>query len=160
MNDLNPELLIDLAKLIRKYDERALSRFADALENPRTRQQIMRFLRALDRVAFDLRKAPMLGDSKSPNTEADIEKGILLGKLRSDLGRRNLNHLFDIAQRFDVGFEHKPTRSEIISKIMHHLSLLPSAEIKRRIPHSFVESSRDENEYRRWVKLIMGKHAR
>jgi hypothetical protein len=71
-----------------------------------------------------------------------------------------LEHLFDVAHRFDVVFEHKPTRPELISKLMHKLSLLPSTEIKRRIPPAFVEASRDENEYRRWVRLIMGKHAR
>jgi hypothetical protein len=160
MNDLNPELLIDLAKLMRKYDESALLRFAEVLEDPKRRNQILRFLKAFDRVSHEMRRMPLLTDSKNSNTDADIEKGILLSKLRSDLGRRSLEDLFEVAHRFGVIFEHKPTRIELISSIMHNLSLLPAAEIKRKIPSSFVEASRDENEYRRWVRLIMGKHAR
>lgn len=162
MREPSLELLFDLARLLRRYPPEAWNEAFLALRNPRVINRLIYFARKMSetsRDAHDLRRQPFR-ETSSREMEEDWEKGYLLSQLRSDLMRKPLGQIRDVAYSLRVGFDEDTKKSQLVSGIMQTLAGLGTGDLRKKLPRHLMETARNAGEYDRWVSLIMGKYAK
>src|SRR5689334_25042233 len=99
---MNPELLLDIAKLVRKYPPEVWDEFFHYLRSPDVRERILTFVDELNRLSSQSRV-----DFRRENDiteEVLFRRAVLLDQIREDLRKRRLSELREYAESLGASF--------------------------------------------------------
>jgi len=152
---MNPELLIDIARLIRKYPPEVWEDLTDLLHRPELRERVLYLAREMSKLSHQARAGL---ERNAARAEDDIvfRRALLLDQIRTDLETRRGSEVRDYARSLGMGFDKSTTKEVLISRILKMLAAKDVEEIERvRTPTLFSRPVRED--YERWGELIMGK---
>lgn len=164
MKEVSSEILIDLARLLKRYPPEAWEEVLHILEDRRTIEKLIFFARNMQHLAHQVKHvpdAPLFSIEESrPSFQEEFERAHVLSLLRSDLSKKPLAQLRDVARSLMIRSDFPGKKPAVIKRIMEELSTLPPKELQKKLPRHLMNSARSAEEYERWVTLIMGKYAK
>ncbi len=173
MNELNPKLLADLARLASKYRPKDWEQLAAWLEDEKQRKQLRLLileLAAASRPSRKRRSKPSKG-TKRPAAASQVREKLANMRIddptRADLledtwlklrERELLPTIADVrafAQAIDSKGIQASRRDQAVTELLEILIALPSDSFEHNMRQAVVEDRNLGEEYQRWVKLIL-----
>jgi hypothetical protein len=173
MNELNPKLLADLARLASKYRPKDWEQLAAWLEDEKQRKQLRLLileLAAASRPSRKRRSKPSKG-TKRPSAASQVREKLANMRIddptRADLledtwlklrERELLPTIADVrafAQAIDSKGIQASRRDQAVTELLEMLIGLPSDSFEHNMRQAVVEDRNLGEEYQRWVKLIL-----
>jgi len=152
---MNPELLFDIAKLLRKYPVDVWQDFLHDLHKPELRKKLIYFASVLSELSSESR-TNFRRNSARDDDEILFRKAVLLDQIRTDLTRRRVFEVKDYAESLGIDFDRSTGKAALINRILKTLSTKDLQEVERvRTPRLFSRPVKED--YERWGELIMGK---
>ena len=152
---MNPELLLDIAKLLRKYPAEVWEDLIRELNSPSFREKVLYALREMQSLSRQSRALPR----HMPEREADevaFRRAMLLSQVRAELSRRSIAEIREYADSLGVGADATAKKETLIRRIVKALGSRDLVEIERiKVPSLFRRPLAQD--YERWGELIMGK---
>jgi len=164
------ELLVDIAKLLKKHGPDAFQALASSLASPSSTQDLIEILRGTARIVENLttsnqqlaaRMAPRSILRELASIEpTDPQKHRLLTHLYQDLQNKSvlptLRELKNFAGDCGLPMPKADARQKALGPFIRSLSRLPTSELKKKIL-AIEAYSRNDNELERWSGIILGK---
>jgi hypothetical protein len=167
--EINKELLVDLAKLTKRYKPEEFKLLAEALSDPEFISKVVATLEGLATLS-DARRKAMRSRRKGAATsvtqvldslrEEEPEKHGLIQSFVNAVEEgailKRLEHLRSFAS--NAGMKLPPTisRKVLVSELVRHLANLPLSELKSQLSAPLPADRDFGAEYRSWVRLILG----
>ena len=152
---MNPELLLDVAKLLRKYPPDVWEDLLRDLNSPSFRDGLFYVLEGMRKLSYESRSGYRQTESLTTD-DMLFRRALLLNQTRVDLQRRRIAEIRDYAESLAVSFDRSTSRETLIRKILKVLEAKDIGEIeKTRIPTLFGRPVTQD--YERWGELIMGR---
>jgi hypothetical protein len=153
---INSEMLLDLARLAKRYSPEDWDRLIRALEKPELRRQILHFAQQMKDISKEARReSPSIRGAD----ETNVRKARLLREVRSDLRSRTIKELRDLAYRLGVQVNDRSRRADLIEILIGALAQKDVGEIRRSLT-SLLLDRETPDDYTRWGELIMGRTSR
>ncbi|HEY6252674.1 MAG TPA: hypothetical protein VI685_22175 [Candidatus Angelobacter sp.] len=154
---MNTELMLDLARLLKRYSPDDWESLLRLLRSANFRDQLIYFAGQMQTLSHESRRRERAEFDEA--TDVAFRHAVLLQRIKSDLRTRKLSEVRDVAYSLGVPLHGKVSRNEMISRIASALSRKDIAELERSAPSSLFSASASDD-YRRWGELIMGKTPR
>lgn len=156
---MNPELLLDIAKLIRKYPPDVWEELLQHLHKPDFREKVLYVAREMSRLSHQSRINVAQVSARSDDEEILFRRAVLLDQIRTDLRRRRVSEVRGYAESLRIPFDSSMGKEALIKRILKALAAKDVQEIERtRTPTLFGRPVTED--YERWGELIMGKKGR
>jgi hypothetical protein len=153
---INPNMLLDLARLTKRYSPEDWDSLIKALEKPELRRQILHFAQQMKDLSIEARRGLPQSDDSG---ETNLRKVRLLREIRSDLRSRKIGELRELAFRLGVQASDRSSRTNLIETVIAALARKDVREIRHSFPATMLE--RDvPDDYSRWGEVIMGRTPR
>src|SRR5882762_8931930 len=103
---MHPELLLDIAKLIKKYPPPVWDEFLHQLRDPRFMDEVLYAVKEMGRLSHESRVNSRRSD---PRNDDDIffRRALLLDQVRADLTRRRISEVRGYAESLGISFTGK-----------------------------------------------------
>ncbi len=152
---MNPELLLDIAKLLRKYSPGEWEEFLRALREPEFRDRLVYASKELTKLSYQARANSPRSNARSDD-EIAFRRAVLLDRIRTDLARRRISDIREYAQSLGTPSDASTSKQALIGRILRTLASRDIEQLERTgTPRLFGGGLTDD--YERWGRLIMGK---
>jgi len=175
VNQLNPQLVSDLARLATRYKPKDWDELAALLDDEARREQLRTLLLELGEVSRVRRKPAQRRRPKAPSRAAELRQS-LAGVRREDaphadlldgiwlkLRERELLPSIAAVRAFADAMGLKgmtaTRRDQAVTELMLRLIDLPGDALEHRMRQTVVEDRKLGEEYEQWVRLILGSSA-
>jgi len=166
-SEINRDLLLDLARLVRRYEPEDWKSLAAAFGDVDFRQAVISILNSLAQLARP-RKSPPGGVKRNRTPRLmetvkiqDPEKYRILSDLRARLTSSSLFSSMGELREFAsiCGLEIRPglNRTQVVPRLIEYLASLSRTEIEERLSSRGPQRRDFGAEYERWVEIILGK---
>jgi hypothetical protein len=167
MTDANPQLLVDLARLARRYPAEDWQKLLEALEDRGKRAQLSRLLRELAAASSARPSRSKTATSRTPRVRAALDRirredpvrADLLDEIWAKLRKRELLPTMSALRAFAdaAGLKHLESakREQAVTELLEGLVEMPSDDLEYRMRRTIVTDRKLGAEYERWVRLIL-----
>jgi hypothetical protein len=152
---MNPELLLDIAKLIRKYPPDVWEEFLHELNSRAFRDKLMYAVSELRKLSYESRSYSQHVEHTT-GSEAIYRRAILLNQVRSDLRKRRIVEIREYAESLGIAFDRRASKELLVRKILRALTAKDIDEIKKTRAATLFDRP-VKQDYERWGELIMGR---
>jgi len=173
LKQVNPDLLLDFARLVQKYssedwgnllatlkDDSSLATLiqaAEAMSKPRIRKHIASYAESKGPLT---RQPPVTALLQKVRVN-EPEKAEMLTKFRTlTVSRQLFESVADLrsfASSCGLKVSNGAEREKIINDLIRTLAALPSGEVKNRLSSLSTRKSNLSEDYERWVRIILGE---
>jgi len=166
MTPVNPDLLADLARLLKRYPPEEWNALMSWIQAPDRRRDLIAFLETMATAAKERRLAnrgrPSTTSVLAKLRESDPAKAEFLIGFRERLAAGNVLHslsdIRDFMHRLGIELEQIPKkREQAINRLTEELVDLPLDRIVEACAMIRSDVSQNDTEFSRWVDLILGR---
>ena len=154
---MNPELLLDIARLLRKYPADVWDELLQDLRSPDLHKKITIIVQEMHKLSHESRAN--FRRTQEDQDEVFFRRALLLDQIRADLTRRAISEVRDYGESLGVATGGVVRKELLVNRILKTLAAKNIEEIRRTRTPSLFEPSVKED-FERWGELIMGKRSR
>lgn len=173
MSKVNPDLLLEVARLLQKYPRkdwqdllaalrddssmRTFEELAETMASPRLRRSIPTQIRTRTRGT----RPPSVTVLLQRLRQSDPQKAEMLSQFRTlALGRQIFQSTTDLrnfAHATGLKLSNDVEREKVVSDLVRAMASMTNDEIRNRLSSLSAQSENLSEDYERWVKIILGK---
>lgn len=165
--EINRDLLIDLARLAKKYPSEEWDSIISWLQDEESRKRLLALIQELTEISKKVKGTPKRGQRASGITrlldevrEADPQKAELLGEFWRKLQSHEILPTFSTLRMFAEAaglpiFSAKK-REQAVNELIRQFATLPYTNIQNALQKASIAHRDFGEDYERWVSLILG----